>query len=90
VAFFIGCLGSTFCKIYELIAEIDKSGILSLTRDRKIEKTPVKGQRLGDIADLQSDMIDTDGGCFGRDGHVSAYFVVSRVVVTLKLGDEFR
>ena len=61
-----------FCKIYELIAEIDKSGILSLIRDRKIEKTSVKGQRLCDIADFQSDMIDTDGGCFVTYCHASA------------------
>jgi hypothetical protein len=47
-----------------------------LTRDRKIEKTSVKDQRLGDITNLQSDMIDTDGGCFGTHCHTSAYLVV--------------
>jgi hypothetical protein len=69
-------LCSTFRKIYELIAEIDKCGILRLTRDRKIEKTSVKGQGLSDITNLQCDMIDTDGGRFGTYCHTSAYLVV--------------
>src|SRR5437660_1669310 len=55
----------------ELVAQVDDRRGLALAAQLELEQTAVEGQRLLDIADLERDMVETDGACFACFRHGS-------------------
>src|SRR5437868_9503206 len=62
-------LGAAFLQREELVAEIDEGRAVALAAKLKIEQSAVESQSLFNIADFESDMIETDGARFSRLGH---------------------
>ena len=63
-----------FCSARKLIAQIDERRGLALAAQFELEQAAIERQRLVDIADLESDVVETDGArflCF-RHGGLSA------------------
>src|SRR6266542_4728432 len=74
----VGRLGAALLQRKELVAQIDERRGLALAAQLELEQAAVEGQRLLDIADLERDMVETDGArlpCFRHgslrqsDGH---------------------
>ena len=65
----VGGLGAAFLEREELIAQIDEGRGVALAPKLEVEQSTVEGQSLFDIADLERDMIETDGACFARVEH---------------------
>src|SRR5262245_414639 len=57
----IGRLPAPLLQREELIAKIDESRVLALAAQLELEEPAVKRQRLFDVADLEGDVIETDG-----------------------------
>ena len=67
----VGRLRAALLQGEELIAQIDEGRGLALAAQLEIEQAAVEGERLLDIADLESDMVETDGArfpCFRHGG----------------------
>jgi hypothetical protein len=62
-------LGATLLQREELIAQIDKGRGLAPTAKVEVEEATVERQRLIDITDLKSDMVETDSARFLFLGH---------------------
>src|SRR5262245_9500350 len=60
----VGGLGAALLQRQELIAQIDEGRGLALAAQLELEQAAVKGQRLLDVADLEGDMVETDGARF--------------------------
>src|SRR5262249_39115122 len=63
----VGRLLTALLQRQKLVAQIDKGRGLALAAQLEIEQAAVEDQRLLDIADLESDMVETDGArcsCF--------------------------
>src|SRR5215468_2189636 len=60
----IGGLGAALLQRDELIAQIDERRGLALAAQFELEQAAVEGERLLDIADLESDVVETDGARF--------------------------
>ena len=60
----VGGLGAALLEREELIAQIDESRGLAPTANLEVEQAAVKCERLLDIADLEGDMVETDGARF--------------------------
>ena len=67
----VGGLGAALLEREELIAQIDKGRGFAPAAKLEIEQATVKRQRLIDITDLKSDMVETDGARFLGLGHRS-------------------
>src|SRR3546814_1076531 len=61
VAVVVGRLAAALLQREELVAEIDEGGGLAPAAQLEIEQAAIEGQRLVDIADLEGDMVETDG-----------------------------
>ena len=67
----IGRLRAALLQRDELVAEIDERRILALAAQREVEQAAVERESLLDIADLESDVVETDGArflCFRHGG----------------------
>src|SRR5262249_50281493 len=60
----VGGLGAAFLQREELIAQIDERRGLALAAQFEVEQASIECQRLLDIADLEGDMVETDGARF--------------------------
>src|SRR5262249_6146673 len=63
----VGRLLTALLQRQELVAQIDEGRGLALAAQLEIEQAAGEGERLLDIADLESDMVETDGArlpCF--------------------------
>jgi hypothetical protein len=60
----VGGLSTGLLQRKELVAHIDEGRSLALTARLEIEQATVEGQRLFDVTNLESDMIETDGTRF--------------------------
>src|SRR5262245_9947371 len=60
----VGGLGAALLQRQELVAQIDEGRGLALATQFEVEQATVECQRLLDIADLESDMVETDGARF--------------------------
>ena len=60
----VGGLSAPFLERNELIAEIDERHRIASAAKLEIEQATVEGQRCVDIANLESDMIESDHPCF--------------------------
>src|ERR1044072_4337765 len=69
VAAVVSGLGTTFLQREELVAQIDEGRGVALAPKLELEQSTVESQSLFDIADLESDMIETNGACFSWLGH---------------------
>src|SRR5439155_20229282 len=57
----VGRLLAALLQGQELVAEIDESHAVALAAKLEIENTAIERQRFLDIADLQGDVVETDG-----------------------------
>src|ERR1044072_5892677 len=64
VAAVVSGLGTTFLQREKLVAQIDEGRGVALAPKLELEQSTVESQSLFDIADLESDMIETNGACF--------------------------
>ena len=60
----VGGLGATLLESQELIAQVDEGRGLASAAKLEFEQATVKRQRLVDITDLESDMVEADGARF--------------------------
>src|SRR5215813_15085465 len=60
----VGGLGAALLQREELIAQIDERRGLALAAQFELEQAAIERQRLLDIADLEGDMVETDGARF--------------------------
>src|SRR6516225_2061810 len=60
----VGGLGAALLQRQELIAQIDERRGLALAAQFELEQAAIERQRLLDIADLESDVVETDGARF--------------------------
>src|SRR6478672_3626658 len=60
----VGALGAALLQREELIAQIDERRGLALAAQFELEQAAIERQRLLDIADLESDVVETDGARF--------------------------
>src|SRR5262249_47027798 len=60
----VGGLGAALLQREELITQIDERRGLALAAQFEVEQASVECQRLLDIADLEGDMVETDGARF--------------------------
>src|SRR5262249_50599588 len=60
----VGALDAALLQREKLIAQIDERRGLALAAQFELEQASVERQRLLDIADLDSDMVETDGALF--------------------------
>src|SRR5262245_9507012 len=60
----VGGLGAALRQPQELIAQIYEGRGLAPAAQLELEQAAVKGQRLLDVADLEGDMVETDGARF--------------------------
>src|SRR5215469_17867834 len=60
----VGGLGAALLQREELIAQIDERRGLALAAQFEVEQAAVERQRLLDVADLESDVVETDGARF--------------------------
>jgi hypothetical protein len=60
----VGGLGAALLKSQELIAQVDEGRGLASAAKLELEQAAVKRQRLIDITDFESDMVETDGARF--------------------------
>src|SRR5262249_4806060 len=60
----VGRLGAALLQREKLVAQIDERRGLALSAQLELEQTAVEGQRLLDVADLERDMVETDGARF--------------------------
>src|SRR5262249_53712412 len=67
----VGRLGAALLQREELVAQIDERRGLALSAQLELEQTAVEGQRLLDVADLERDMVETDGARFACFRHGS-------------------
>ena len=77
-------LRPAFLQREELIAKIDKSGVFAIPPQLELEQAAVEGQCLFDVADLECDVVETDGARLLRIGHRGSPFR-SHVVAGLGL-----
>jgi hypothetical protein len=64
IALVVGRLAAALLKGEELIAQVYESRACTPAAELEVEQSAVKCQRLIDVADFKSDMIETDGACF--------------------------
>jgi hypothetical protein len=67
----VGGLGATLLEGQELIAEVDEGRSFASAAKLELEQAALKRQRLIDITDFESDMVETDGArflCLGHEG----------------------
>ena len=57
----VGSLPAAFLKREELIAEIDESLVLALAAQFEVKQASVECERLFNVADLDRDMVETNG-----------------------------
>src|SRR6266540_1135598 len=67
----VGRLGAALLQRKELVAQIDERRGLALAAQLELEQAAVEGQRLLDIADLERDMVETQGARFSCLRHGS-------------------
>src|SRR5262245_47300892 len=60
----VGGLGAPLLQRQELVAQIDEGRGLALAAQFEVEQATVECQRLLDIADLEGNMVETDGARF--------------------------
>jgi hypothetical protein len=60
----VGRLPAALLQRNELVAQIDERRGLALAAQLELEQTAVEGQRLLDVADLERNMVETDGARF--------------------------
>ena len=65
----VGGLGAALLESQELIAQVDEGRGLAPAAKLEFEQATVKRQRLIDITDFESDMVETDGARFLCMGH---------------------
>ena len=67
----VGRLGAALLKRKELIAQIDEGRGLAPAAQLEVEQAAVECERLIDVADLERDMVETEGARFLGFGHGS-------------------
>ena len=69
VATVVRGLAAAFSEREELVAQVDERHVLALPAQLEIEQPAVERQRFLDVADLEGDVVETDGAGFWGVGH---------------------
>src|SRR5262245_56256584 len=77
----VGRLLTPLLQREELVAEIDEGRCLALAAELEIEQAAVESQGRIDVADLESDVIETDGTRFSSLRHVALRVFIVRPVI---------
>src|SRR5262245_8026588 len=77
----VGGLLTPLLQREELVAEIDEGRCLALAAEFEIEQSAVERQSRIDVADLESDVIETDGARFSWLRHMALRFFIVRPMI---------